>query len=175
MKKVFASFVLLVGLVFAVDEVAEGLRRPLKEDTPTLRLIEQVGKERGASPKLIKIMKVIACKESDCGRNPIAARETSKTWARKAAKIAKSNREFDALMRSYGSTQLSGLYTKIEKGIDPHLLLDDEVNIPLAFEKAESIYEKCRGSEYCSYARWNGAGEMARKYARAAKKLENRV
>ena len=174
MKKVFASFLILVGLVVGVDELASA-RSARKENTPTLRLIEEVGRRRGADPRLVKVLKVIACKESDCGRNPVAARETSKTWAKKAAKIAKSKQEFDALMRSYGSTQLSGLYTKIEHGIEPHELLDDEVNIPLAYQKAEKIFEACKGSNYCSYARWNGSGPMARKYARAALKLEANV
>jgi hypothetical protein len=174
MKKVFASFLILVGLVVGVDELASA-RSYRKENTPTLRLIEEVGRQRGASPKLIKVLKVIACKESACGRNPVAAREKSKTWARKAARIAKSKREFEELMHSYGSMQLSGLYTKLEYGAEPVSLFDDEVAVPIAYQKAEKIFEACKGSEYCSYARWNGSGPMARKYARAALKLEANV
>lgn len=174
MKKLIASFLILVGLVVGVDELASA-RSARKENTPTLRLIEEVGRQRGASPKLIKVLKVIACKESACGRNPVAAREKSKTWARKAARIAKSKREFEELMHSYGSMQLSGLYTKLEYGAEPVSLFDDEVAVPIAYQKAEKIFEACKGSEYCSYARWNGSGPMARKYARAALKLEANV
>lgn len=175
MKKVIASFLILVGAVVSLDEHASATRKRGREDTPTLRYIEQVGRERGASPKLIRIVKTIACKESACGRNPVAAREKSKTWERKAKKIAKSGKEFESLMRSYGSTQLSGLYTKLEYGVEPHQLFDDEVNIPIAFEKAGKLLNSCKGGAYCAYARWNGSGEAARAYARAAIKLEEKV
>lgn len=175
MKKLIASFFILVGVVVSFDEFAAATRKRGKEDTPTLRLIEQVGKERGASPKLIKVLKVIACKESACGRNPVMAREKSKSWARIAKKIARDHAEFNELMHSYGSTQLSGLYTKIEYGIDPKLLLDDEINIPIAFDKAGKLLNSCRGSSYCTYARWNGTGERAKAYARDSIKIENNV
>ncbi len=175
MKKVLAAFLILVGVVVSFDEFAAATRKRGKEDTPTLRYIEQIGKERGASPKLIRIVKTIACKESACGRNPVMAREKSKTWARTAKKIARTKAEFEELMHSYGSTQLSGLYTKLDYGVDPKTLLDDEVNIPIAFDKAERLLRQCRASNYCTYARWNGTGEAAKKYARESLRIEINV
>lgn len=175
MKKLIASFLILVGVVVSFDEFAAASRKRGREDTPTLRYIEQVGRERGASPKLIRIVKTIACKESACGRNPVMAREKSKTWARTAKKLAHTKAEFEELMHSYGSTQLSGLYTKIEYGVLPHMLLDDEVSIPITFDKAGKLFSRCRGSAYCTYARWNGTGERARAYAMDSIKIENNV
>ena len=148
MKRIAFVFALMVLLVVGGSELADATRDRGREETPTLRLIEKIGRERGAPRKLITAVKSIACKESSCGRNPVATREKSRVWARLAKKIAKNKHEEEALRHSYGATQLSGVYTKLEYGIDPAELFDDEVNIPIAFDKAERLFRKCHGSEY---------------------------
>jgi len=153
------------------DEYASAARRA-SHDTPTLRMIEKEGRRRGASRKLIRAVKTIACIESSCGVNPIPAREKSRTWAKLARKVTSNKQRQDALMHSWGSTQLSGIYTYLDYGVEPEQLLDDEVSIPISFDKAEKLFRQCRESTYCTYAKWNGTGEKARQYARKAQVLE---
>ena len=177
MKKVLVSFLLLVSLVVGADELSHAKREPRgnKQDTPTLRQIESYGRSIGAPPQLITIVKTISCVESECGANPVPAREKSKTWARLAAKVTKDKKRRDALQHSYGSTQLSGIYTLLDYGVQPEALLDDDVNISIAFDKAGKLYQRCQRSKYCTYSRWNGTGEQARRYARKAQKIESTV
>ena len=78
MKKLIALFLVLVCSVVMTDEYASAARRA-SHDTPTLRMIEKEGRRRGASRKLIRAVKTIACIESSCGVNPIPAREKSRT------------------------------------------------------------------------------------------------
>lgn len=179
MKKVLIAFLLLTGCVLSLSTYADAAKSSrmvrTREDTPILRQIERVGREKGASPRLVKIVKAISCVESSCGRNPVPNREKSKTWERKARKVAKSKRELDELMHSYGSLQLSGIYTLLEFGKSPREIMDDDIGIPVAFEKAAKIFKRCQGSAKCTYARWNGSGEAARKYAARAAKIEENL
>lgn len=173
MKKMIAVFLVLVGLVVGGDELAQARR--LKEDTPTLRQIEAVGRKRGASESVIRMVKTIACKESRCGRNPVPFREESRDWEAKARKVARNKKEFEAYMHSYGSLQLSGIYTYLDYGKKPHEIIDDDIGIEIGFEKAERLAKRCNGSSYCTYFRWNGTGKRAQKYARIAMQIEATV
>lgn len=178
MKVILFASLLLTGCVLSLStyaDAAKSSRMVRREDTPILRQIERVGREKGAPARLVKIVKAISCVESSCGRNPVPNREKSKTWERKARKVAKSKRELDELMHSYGSLQLSGIYTLLEFGKSPREIMDDDIGIPVAFEKAAKIFKRCNGSAKCTYYRWNGAGEAARKYARHALKVEENI
>jgi hypothetical protein len=149
--KRFSLYAAVLGTILLASPI-EATRRT-RMDTPTLRIAGTVAAKYGVPAKLLK---ALCCQESSCGENPVPRRETSKAWARRAKKVASTPQEFEALMHSYGATQLSGLYTFLEYGVPPHELLDDETNLEIAAARLTNELKACRGSSYCAAARWNG-------------------
>lgn len=184
MKKVLFGFAVAAAAVLAAPVLSEATRRG-RENTPTLRLADEIGRKQGRSPKVIHFAKMLACKESSCGKNPVATREQSRAWAKDARRLTKDPEVFEALMHSYGALQLSGLYAFKERGIYPGALLDDEVNFEVGLPWAERELAACQGSEYCAAARWNGGPRWHRKdpktkaqvraYAEAVMRWKDRV
>lgn len=173
MKKVLA--LLFIGTLLASAPIESEARRRVPIDTPTLRLADKIAPKYGVPRKLLR---AVICKESACGANPVARRETSKSWARRARKVTSDPKEFEALMHSYGATQLSGLYTFLEYGVRPEELWDDETNLEIAAARMAKELKSCRNSEYCAAARWNGGSKpnkKARQYALEVMKLKELV
>lgn len=175
MKTKIIGTMLLVLAITTEPMLADATRKRERVTNPTLRLAEVKAEKYGVPAKLVK---AIVCKESSCGENPVPRRETSKSWAKRAHQVTKDRKEFEALMHSYGSTQLSGLYTFLEFGIRPEELTDDETNLEIAALKLSKELAACRGSHYCAAARWNGGprpNAQARAYARNVIQLEATV
>lgn len=170
------SFFALVFLIFILSApVFSSAKVRSRIDNPTLRLAERIAPKYGVPTKLLK---AVLCQESSCGENPAPRREHSKSWERKARAVAKSPRHFEQLMHSYGSAQLSGLYTFLEFGIEPKELLEDETNLEIASVRLARELAKCHGSEYCAAARYNGGSrpnKQAREYAKSVLKWKENV
>ncbi len=186
MKREFYTAVFLGGCVLGLSAYADATRSVSKrENTPTLRECERQGRKRGSSPAAILACKAIACQESSCGRNPVPNREKSREWHKKAAPIARTRAEYNELMSSWGSLQLSGVYTFLESGVPPTELLDDQTSIALGLPRIERHLSACNQSTLCVYARWNGgpgwrksrkeAREAVKKYATLTKTWESKV